>query len=187
MKELGNIVFPDLDVITAERKASSTFKRACKELGIEPSSFRSGREYNIPKASLPMWTLLLRNINAVEGKPSKNGYMNFVEDVVYSKGEVDEQFKDLNNKEVDLQNFQRSMTTIYELFYTSTAHGQSIAMILHNELMQRIENDLKYIREKAPSDRTVFYTEWYYKEINQKAEKMSGFIRKMIKEKWHEQ
>jgi hypothetical protein len=187
MRELGKIVFPDIDEITSERKASSTFKRACKQLGIDPKDFKPRKEYSIPAGGLAMWTLLLRNINAVEGNPSKNGYMNFVEDVIHAKGEVDEQMHDLKNSEADLPAFQQSMATVYEMFYTSSVHGQSIAMLLHNELLQIIQKDIKYILEKAPADRTVMYTEMYFKEINQKAEKMGAFIRKMVKEKWNEQ
>jgi len=187
MRELGMIAFPEVDEITAKRKASTTFKRACDQLGIDPESFKPGKEYAIPKSSLTMWILLLKNINAVEGNPSKNGYMNFVGDVIHAKSEIDNQFNDLENSKVDNQPFQQSMTSIYELFYTSTSHGKSIAMLLHNELLKTIQQDMKFIMDEAPDHRIVYYTEWYYNELKQKAEVAGKSIRKMVAEKWHEQ
>lgn len=187
MKELGLEVFPELDEVSAERKASATFKRACQQLGIEPSTFKDGKEYKIPEGSLIMWRLLLRNINAVEGNPSKNGYVNFVEDVIDAKREVDEQMNEVHDPEADMTSFQQSMGTVYDLFYTPTAHGQSIAMMFHNELNQTIKKDIDYILDKAPADRTVMYTEMYFTEVMNKAKKMGGLTRKMINEKWNEQ
>lgn len=187
MRELGLEIFPELDEVSAERKASSTFKRACHQMGIEPSVFKDGKEYRIPAESVVMWRLLLRNINAVEGNPSRNGYVNFVEDVIYSKREVDEQMKEIHNPEADNPSFQQSMGTVYDLFYTPTVHGQSIAMMFHNEINQTIKKDIDYILQKAPADRTVIYTEMYFTEIMNKAEKMGSLTRKMINEKWNEQ
>lgn len=187
MRELGMIAFPEADEITAKRKASVAFKRACEQLGIDPESFKPGKEYAIPKSSLTMWILLLKNINAVEGNPSKKGYINFVGDVIQAKAEIDNQFNDMNNSEADLETFQQSMTSIYELFYTSTTHGKSIAMLLHNELLETIQEDIKFILEEAPADCTVIYTEFYYNAIKHKTEEMGKSIRKMVNEKWNEQ
>jgi len=186
LKELGNIIFPKLEQITAERKVSKNFKKACAQLGVDPVTFKSNKEYRIPKASLKMWTLLIRNIEAVEGNPSQRGYESFVEDVIFAKEEVDEDILDPDNLDVFNDSFQQSMSVIYELFYTSTPHGESIAKLMHNELIKNIQRDLKYIIEKAPADRKVMYTEMYYTEISRKAVKMGDFIRKMIKGKWYE-
>lgn len=79
------------------------------------------------------------------------------------------------------------MPIVYEMYYTSASYGQSIAMVLHNELMQMIQQDLKYIRDNAPADRRVLYTEMYFNELKRKAERMGHLVRTMIKERWNEQ
>ncbi|WP_438316081.1 hypothetical protein [Sporosarcina sp. FA9] len=184
MNELAAFAFPDLVEITAMRKTTKAFKRACNQLGISAESFKTGRDYAIPKASLPVWKLLVRNIDAVEGNTSVNGYSDFIESVIETKSTVDEQFDSIDFDTPELESYQQSMLKIYEMFYTDSSHAQPIAMILHNQLIQTIQEDMKYIIENTPTDRTVMYTEMYYNEIKRKAEKMGVGIKKMISEQW---
>jgi hypothetical protein len=170
IKNLGYIVFDDRDEVTAERKASSTFKRACKALGVDPQYYKSSKSYEIPKSSINMWKLFMQNIDAIEGNPSKNGFVQFIENLIITKDEMDKMFENLENHVVDEESFQKSMNIIYEMYFTSAPYGKSITMELTNDIMKIIYDDLNYIRENAPDDRMVFYTDQYYKMLKTKAE-----------------
>jgi hypothetical protein len=186
LKDLSKEVFPELEEISAYRKTSKYFEKVCNQMGIDPKQFKPGRGYKIPIGSKQMWILLIRNLKVIEGEPSQKQFENFVNDLREIKDLMDEQHADKNDNAADSHSFIDSMTSIYESYYTASSHRDSIAALYHNEILEKIHRDFNYILENAPDDRVVFYTEFYYKQILDRAEKQSSLIRKMIKEKWNE-
>jgi len=186
LKALALELYSNMGEISAYRKTLDGFERACYQLGIEPSTFKPGRDYQIPTESKEMWMFLIQNIHAIEGKPSKNQYVNFIEDLKDTKEFFDAQHSDLENDTVDSKAFNDSMTLMYEMFYTSSSYGRSLAMSFQNEIQQRIKEDLDYIFNNSPDDRLVLNIEFYCQQVSKKAHEIGKLTRKMIREKWNE-
>lgn len=188
LKDISKEIYPELAEITAYRKTIKNFEKACKQMGINHTQFKPGRDYKIPKGSKSMWILLLRNISVMEGNPSKKQYVNYIEDLTETKDYLDDTYTDLQEQEVDSQSYNDSMLFVYEEFYTSTEQQRiSITKTLQNSLQEKIKRDFDYITNKAPNDRVVIYAEQYYKEALRKIEKTSSLFRKIITEEWYKE
>lgn len=187
LKDVAKEVYPELDEITAYRKTLKNFKSACNQMGIDLEQFKPGRDYKIPIGSKSMWMLLIRNTNVLEGNPSQKQYVNFVEELKETKEYLDEEHADIENDMVDSLDHSETMSSVYEMFYTPSSHGKSMVMLFQNEILQEIQNDFDFIMKNAAEDRLVFQAEnFYYKPILDAIRKNGKFVKRIIKEKWHE-
>lgn len=187
MEELSLKVFPELDAITAKRKASAAFKKACKLMKVDPEEYKPGKSYIIPKANLPLWKFILTNIDVLSGEESsKKKKRDFITGAIQAKQEVDKAFRDSGTESLGDSVFLQAMLGIYEMFYTKHEHNQVIGMAMFNTLIQNMQCDLDYILDNAPEDRKVLYCEEYCQVVERKVRESGEFFRNVIDRKLYD-
>lgn len=177
LRQLAMEIYKNYNEDYAYKKILKNFKILCIKLGIDRNEFKSKRDYKIPLMEKTNWSLLLENMKIFDGKNSEDAE-NFLKKLYSKKSELNNILMDPNAPEINVED----LASIEELFYSN----EDVKYIMHSELTKKIYKDFEYISSNAPKDRIVYYSEFYQNEVLRKADKTSGFIKKMIEEKWNE-
>lgn len=159
------------------RKILKDFKKACELQGENPESFRKGRDYKIPKSQETLWSMLLSHDEVLKANPKPEGIYEFALDMIDKKNELEKRLFDDENSLSDPY-LVDDLAALGETICDSDAKD-IFFWTYEQKLIEMIQRDFKYIRDRVPEDRYVIYAELYMERV----EKAKEFVINLAKAK----
>ncbi|EFM09536.1 hypothetical protein PaecuDRAFT_3583 [Paenibacillus curdlanolyticus YK9] len=187
LKSLANEIYPILSEDRAYRKTLQNFKSACKLMGKDPSDYKSGRDYEIPKEQKTVFILFIRHVTIYESGLSftvqdYETMSSFARDLIDMKDNFERTIKNLQ-EEINFED----ISSFSEVYYTDS---DIRLLILHEkklQLLEKIQKEFDYILKHVPHDRVTIYTDYFTENVSQAVNNAGKHIRIMTNEKWSEQ
>lgn len=158
------------------RKILKSFKIVCELQGVNPESFKVGRDIRIPKMQETLWSMLLSTDEILKINPKPEGIYDFALGMIDKKSELEKKMVDGNSHSKPY--LPEDLAALSEMICDSDAKD-IFFLAYEQKLIEMIERDFKYIRENVPEDRYVLYAELYMKHV----EKAKGFVMNLAKAK----